>query len=145
MLRAIACYKFLKALVVAAAGLGALRLLDPAVAAWAARWAAAIPLRHGGRALRHVLEAVVGLRPRRLEEVALGAFLFATLFVVEGVGLWLGKRWAEYLTVVATTGLIPLEIVYLAHRVTVGRAATLVLNVLVVAVLVWQLRRQETR
>jgi uncharacterized membrane protein (DUF2068 family) len=46
----------------------------------------------------------MGLLPSRLVVLALGAFLYAGLFTTEGLGLWLGLRWAEYLTIVATGG-----------------------------------------
>ncbi len=140
VLRAIALYKFVKALVLAAAGLGAIRLLQPAAVAWAERWSAALALRHEGRVIQHLLALLVGMRPRRLEAVAIGAFLFATLFVIEGIGLWLRRRWAQYLTVVATTLFIPLEIFQLFRFATPARAATLAINLAVVLLLIRYLR-----
>jgi uncharacterized membrane protein (DUF2068 family) len=55
---------------------------------------------------------------------------------VEGWGLWKEKRWAEYLTVVATAGLIPFEIHELTKEVTVFRVGALVLNIAVIIFLV---------
>lgn len=76
---------------------------------------------------------------------ALKILLFtATLYcVVEGteaVGLWLGKRWAEYLTVIATAGFLPLEIHELTKRVTFLRLLALAVNV---ALLVWLIRNKR--
>ena len=65
------------------------------------------------------------------------------LELVEGVGLWMRKRWAEYLTIVATSLLIPLEVYELAHHATLLKAGGLVVNVLIVAYLVRVLRRHE--
>jgi uncharacterized membrane protein (DUF2068 family) len=60
--------------------------------------------------------------------------------VVEGIGLIRRQRWAEYLTVVATSLLLPVELYELAHRPTAGKAAVLAANVGVVVYLVVQLR-----
>jgi uncharacterized membrane protein (DUF2068 family) len=93
------------------------------------------------RLLQHLLARVAGLSPARLELVALGALLFAGLFTTEGVGLWLGRRWAEYLTVVATASFLPIEILELVQRLTVPRVTALTVNLLAVAYLMFRLRR----
>ena len=51
------------------------------------------------------------------------------------VGLWLAKRWAEYLTLVAITALIPLEIYELVLGVSVFKVITFVINVAIVVYL----------
>lgn len=57
---------------------------------------------------------------------------YALIELVEAVGLWYAKRWAEYLTVVATAAFLPLEIYELTEHVSYLKIATLVLNVLAV-------------
>jgi uncharacterized membrane protein (DUF2068 family) len=69
------------------------------------------------------------IKPQHLYEVLIVVLLYAALEATEMVGLWLTKRWAEYLTFVATVLLIPLEVYELAHHATVLKAATFVLNV----------------
>ncbi|HEX2851161.1 MAG TPA: DUF2127 domain-containing protein [Acidimicrobiales bacterium] len=54
---------------------------------------------------------------------------YGALELVEGAGLWLVQRWAEYLTVVATAAFLPLEIHEIATRTTLVRVGALVLNV----------------
>jgi uncharacterized membrane protein (DUF2068 family) len=61
---------------------------------------------------------------------------YGVLEGVEGWGLWKEKRWAEYLTVVATAGLIPFEIHELTKEVTVFRVGALVANIAVIIFLV---------
>jgi len=68
------------------------------------------------------------------------ALAYALLEGVEAWGLWHERRWAEYLTVLATAGFLPLEIHELTHRVTVARLVFLVLNVAVLVWLVWAKR-----
>jgi len=95
------------------------------------------------RHLQLLLARVAGLSPARLELVALGAFLYAGLFTVEGVGLWLRLRWAEYLTVIATTPFLPLEVFELIKQLTLPRVTALLVNLLVVAYLIYRLRRSR--
>ena len=53
----------------------------------------------------------------------------------EGVGLWLAKRWAEYLTVIATAAFLPYEVSELLKSVTVTKVGAFVINVLAVVYL----------
>ena len=144
-LRVIAAYKFLKAALTLAFAFGTLRLLRPEVAAWVERWATELSLRHDRRLLGQFISMISGLSNRRLHQLAVGVFALALLFVTEGVGLWLGKRWAEFLTVIATTLFVPFEIVQLVRQVTMPRAAALVVNLAVVAFLLYRLRWSAAR
>ena len=142
VLRLIALFKFCKAVLLVVVGLGALRLLDPGVAARAQRWMAALASSNDRSAVQHVIASLAGLSPRRLEAVGVGAFLYAVLFTIEGVGLWRSKRWAEYLTVIATLSFVPLEVFELTRTVTPPRLAALVVNLAVVAYLLGRIRRR---
>lgn len=87
-----------------------------------------------------VLRDIGAIAPHSLRLVGGAMFVYAALFIVEGIGLWRQKRWAEYLTVIATASLIPFEIFEVARRVSVPRVAILVINVLVVSYLIWRIR-----
>lgn len=69
----------------------------------------------------------------------LGGFLilYGLMRWVEAVGLWLAKRWGEYLAVVLTTVFLPWEIAELLHHVTVMKAVLLLVNIAAVVWLVW--------
>jgi uncharacterized membrane protein (DUF2068 family) len=79
----------------------------------------------------------------KLPLISIGMFVYAAVFTVEGVGLLMRKRWAEYLTVISIGGLLPFEIYEIAHRATVTRAAVMAVNVAIVVYLIWQLRRRD--
>ncbi|WP_431680578.1 DUF2127 domain-containing protein [Kitasatospora sp. KL5] len=64
--------------------------------------------------------------------VAGALVLYALVEIVEAAGLWVGARWAEYLTVVATAAFLPLEVYELTEHVSALKIGTLVLNVLAV-------------
>jgi uncharacterized membrane protein (DUF2068 family) len=75
-----------------------------------------------------------------LDEAGVGVTAFAVLEAVEMVGLWLAKRWAEYLTLVATAALLPLEVYDLSSGVTVLKIITFVVNLAIALYLLWAKR-----
>jgi uncharacterized membrane protein (DUF2068 family) len=72
--------------------------------------------------------------------LAIGLFLFAILEAAEAWGLAARRRWAEYLTVIATGVLIPLELEEVIRRPTPLRVGALLLNVAIVAWLAYRKR-----
>ena len=72
--------------------------------------------------------------------LAIGLVGYALLEGTEGIGLAMRRRWAEYLTVVATGLLIPYEVYELVHRPTLFKFGALVVNVGVVGYLAWRKR-----
>ena len=142
LIRVIAVFKLVKALLLVGVGLGSLELLNPTTAETADRWASALAWRLGPRAASAVRHGESSLNNSRLELIGIVAFLYAGLFAVEGVGLWMEKRWAEYLTIVATTSFVPFEVYELIRRASWQRSATLGINLLVVGYLVWKVRQR---
>jgi uncharacterized membrane protein (DUF2068 family) len=80
------------------------------------------------------------ITPAHLDEAGAGVVAFAVLEAVEMVGLWLAKRWAEYLTFVATAALLPLEAYDLSAGVSALKVITFVINLAIAAYLVWAKR-----
>jgi uncharacterized membrane protein (DUF2068 family) len=75
-----------------------------------------------------------------LHWVALGVLAYGALELLEAVGLWLMKRWGEYVAVVGTAIFIPLEVYELIERQTWIRISALVLNVFAVVYLLYTKR-----
>jgi uncharacterized membrane protein (DUF2068 family) len=75
------------------------------------------------------LEKALAAKPTTLTLLTLMLAAYALLEVVEGVGLWLLKRWGEYFAVVATSVFLPLEIHDLAKGITMTRLVTFTINV----------------
>jgi len=73
--------------------------------------------------------------PRHLIELGLLLTAYAALEASEMVGLWYAKRWAEYLTFIATVLLVPFELYELANGVSVFKVLTLVINLAIVVYL----------
>jgi len=86
------------------------------------------------------LAKLLNLHKNTLIILAGTAIVYCVVEGVEAVGLWRERRWAEYLTAIATAGFLPFEIHELIDRVTVLRVGALVVNVAVLAWLVWRKR-----
>ena len=86
------------------------------------------------------LAKLLNLNKDTLLLLAATAIAYCVVEGVEAVGLWRERRWAEYLTAIATAGFLPFEIKELLDRVTVLRVGALVVNVAVLVWLVWRKR-----
>ena len=78
--------------------------------------------------LSRELERLLDVRSGELTVLLVTATIYAVVESTEAYGLWRERRWAEYLTVVATAGFLPFEIRELMARVSVLRVGALVVN-----------------
>jgi uncharacterized membrane protein (DUF2068 family) len=85
--------------------------------------------------LQHTVDELFSLQSGRLHLFAAIALLYAAIEGIEAVGLWYGKRWAEYLTFLVTASLLPVEVYELSHHVSPLKVIAFVLNVAVVVYL----------
>lgn len=141
VLIAIGVFKLLKAALLVLLGVVALRLVHQDVLESVTHWVRHVRVDPGNRYVHSLISKCTGLTDRRLEELSVGTFLYAALFTVEGIGLLLRKRWAEYLTVVSTAGLLPLEVYEVAIRPRPAKIVLLVANVAIVVYLIVRLYR----
>jgi uncharacterized membrane protein (DUF2068 family) len=98
---------------------------------------------NGGSAhhgLAHEIDLLFSLQSSRLHLFAAIALVYAAIEGIEAVGLWYGKRWAEYLTFLVTASLLPVEIYELAHRFTPFKIVAFIINIAVVAYLLYAKR-----
>jgi uncharacterized membrane protein (DUF2068 family) len=142
-LRIIAAFKLLKALALIAVGIGALKLLHKDTAAIVEHWVNVFRVDPHNHFINQLLEKLSILDDRRLKELSIGTFIYAGVFLVEGVGLALKKRWAEYFTIITTSSFLPIEIYEVARRVSGGKILALVINLAVVVYLIVELRRSR--
>jgi uncharacterized membrane protein (DUF2068 family) len=93
------------------------------------------PVQTGRVGLLHDLDRLFSLRSGTLHLVGAAVSVYAVLEGVEAVGLWFQKRWAEYLTFVATTAFLPLEVYELTRTVSPLKIIALIVNLAVVVYL----------
>ncbi len=142
ILKLIALFRWAKAIVLIGAAAGALRLLHPGAAALLQQWARQLPQAAQNRFVLRSIATIAHLPTHRIEWAVAGMLAYAALFTVEGIGLWRAGRWAEWLTIVATTSFIPFEVYELWRHATALRGALVAVNVAIVVYLAWRVRRQ---
>jgi uncharacterized membrane protein (DUF2068 family) len=90
--------------------------------------------------LVHWIEMALTARTSTILGVAAAVATYGTLQLVESTGLWLMKRWGEYVAVVGTSLFLPLEVYEIVDKVTVLRIGALVINLFLVFYLIWTKR-----
>jgi uncharacterized membrane protein (DUF2068 family) len=141
VLRVIAAERFLRGLLLLAAGFYLLTHLSHDFGRLAERLIRQIELDPQQPVLHRFLVRLHDLHRHALKVAGIGALAYGGLELVEGAGLWLDQLWAEYLTVIATSLLIPIEVYELIRHPTLLKAGGIAVNVAIVAFLVWNLRR----
>jgi uncharacterized membrane protein (DUF2068 family) len=142
-LRVIGATKFATALLLGAAGLGIFRLLNGDLGEFLEHVALRLHLDPENRLVHEAIYQVAGIDRAHLKAIGAGSLFYALLELVEGVGLILRRRWAEYLTVVATVLLLPPEAYEIAQKVSMLRVGVLILNLAVLGYLIVKLRAQH--
>ena len=140
----IAAFKLLKGVALMAVAIGALNLLHKDVAAIAERLIDYLRVDPDKHYVQELLDKIGLLNDRKLKVFSAWTFFYSGLLLTEGIGLALRRRWAEYLTIVTTASLLPLEVYEIAKRVSAPRIVLLVVNIVVVIYLVFDVRRSVT-
>ena len=141
LLRLIAIFKFLKTGLFIALGIGLFKLLHKDVGDVLEHWIEALRLDPGRHFVNLALEKAARVSPAQVKKLGLGSFLYAGFFLAEGTGLWLRKRWGEWLTVIITSSLVPVEVWEIHRRFGYAKVVVLALNVAIVMYLIWHMRR----
>ena len=142
LLRLIALERIVRGVLLLAAGIYLLFHLNSDFGRLGERVMRAIELDPRRPFLHRIVVYLHHLHASEVRVAAVIALGYGLLELVEGTGLWLDQLWAECLTVVATSLLIPLELYELVHHPTALKAGGLAVNVLIVAYLVYLLRRR---
>jgi len=140
VVRLIALFKLLKGVLLIAVGVAALKLLHTDIASLVESWVAVLGLDQNSRFVGRALSAAAALTPNRVRDLIVGSFLYGGLFLTEGIGLWLLKRWAMWFTVIITGSLLPLEIYELTRHPSAGKIGLLAANLALVGYLIRRIR-----
>jgi uncharacterized membrane protein (DUF2068 family) len=143
LIRLIAFFKLLKSALLIAVGMSALRLLHKDIASVLEHWVAMLGLDPGNRYVDRALQKFGNLTPNKIKSFGVVSFIYAALFLTEGIGLWLVKRWAEWFSVIITTSLVPVELYEIYRHPSVIKCLVLVLNIAVVGYLLYRIRNEH--
>jgi uncharacterized membrane protein (DUF2068 family) len=143
-LRLIALIKLVKAALLLATSYGLYKLLNPVLVDHLHEWLNSLTDTFERRVLERGLDWLDELGTARIHGILVVTGVYTTILVTEGIGLWLHKIWAEWLTVLASASLIPFELWHLffgkSHNPLAVLAAT-TLNVIIVIYLARQLQQ----
>jgi uncharacterized membrane protein (DUF2068 family) len=127
----ISAFKLAQALLFIAIGVGALRLLHKDIGDMLEKLANHLRFNQESHFFNFVLEKAAIIDDRLLRRISVGVFFYAGLDLVEGIGLYLEKTWAEFLTLVITASFLPWEVYEVFRRITLVRVSLLTVNTLV--------------
>ena len=127
----IAVYKFLHALLFFAIGMGAHHLLHKDIADQIDLLARHLRFNPESHLVNFILDKAALLNDPLLLRIGFVAYCYATVTLIEGIGLYLEKAWGEFLTLAITASFLPWEIFEIFRRITWFRAGLLTINILV--------------
>jgi len=136
-------FKLSKAIFFTALGAGALDLMNKNISDVVMHVIDALRIDPERHFVGILMEHVGLIDTHQLKRAGILSFLYAMVCVVEGTGLMLEKRWAEYFTVTLTALGLPWESYELMMRYSPYKVALLVINLAVLLYLVWILRKRR--
>jgi uncharacterized membrane protein (DUF2068 family) len=139
----IGLWKLVEAVFFFLVGVGAFHFIHRNLGDSALRLAERLRVDPEHRAVAFLLGQLDDVTAERLRQIGVATLLYGGLRVTEGVGLVLEKAWAEYLTVGLTVAFLPWEMYEIVRRPDWLRVCLLLVNLLVLAYLVWWLRRNQ--
>jgi uncharacterized membrane protein (DUF2068 family) len=137
----IGIFKLTKAISLLLIGFGLLRLLHRDVASVTEHWIEVLRVDPDNRFIHKALVRIFNVTPKQLKELSIGTFLYAGIFLTEGIGLLRRKHWAEYMTLISTGLFIPLEVYEIIHHFTPVKVVVTALNVAIVWYLAIRIKR----
>ena len=139
----IGIFKLVKGVALLAVAIGALKLLHRDLAETLEHWINLLRIDPDSHYVHRFLAKALNVNPHQLKELSAGTFLYSAIFLTEGTGLLLRKRWAEYFTIISTGLFIPLEVYELVRHVTPVKIVVMIVNVAIVVYLVLRVRRER--
>ena len=144
-LAVIAAFKLIKGVLLLLLGLGLLKLVHAEIATLFSLLIEILHLNADSRLIHGLILKVDALQPHSVLVAGLVSLGYAGMLLVEGIGLWLEFSWAAYLTVVSTSLLLPFEMYEVIEQVSMLRIGVLLVNLVIVAYLVSQLKQHALR
>ena len=139
----LAAVKLLKGILLFIVAVKLLTLINKDVSVWFAEFIERNRIDPENRLVHAAIEKISGVTANNLIAFSVGSFLYSGLQLTEGIGLWLEKRWAEFLTVIATSLLIPVELYEIYEKFTFIRIAALAINLFIVWYLATRLKDEK--
>lgn len=142
-LRVVAFFEGAKGVLVLLVGFEALSFLHRDIHGAAVQLVEHFHLNPASHYPRIFLDAIEQVNDTRLWFMAVTAAVYSLARIIEAVGLWLRKRWAEWFAILSGGVYVPIELYEVVHEVTWPRLTLLIVNLGVVAYVVYELMRNS--
>jgi uncharacterized membrane protein (DUF2068 family) len=142
LLRVIGIFKILKTLFLIAAAVSVFHLMHQDIVEVVERWALRLHFAPGNKLVDDLLDRLMTVTKGQLFVAGLVLLAYAGMFLIEGIGLLRLKYWAEWMTVITTSGLIPIEMYEIVRHVTWLKVLAVLVNVAVAVYLAVRVRRE---
>ena len=138
----IALFKLVKAVLLIMVGVGVFKLLHRDVAQVVEHWVNLLQVDPDNQHIQNIVQKLSFIDDRKLKEIGVGTFCYAALFLTEGTGLLLRKRWAEYFTIIVTASFLPFEVYEMVREPSVVKAVVIVTNIAILIYLGLRVRHR---
>lgn len=141
----IGVFKLLKAAFLVALAFAALGMLHKDLTVECYRLSEFLHVDPENAFIDRVIQKVSGYNDTTLEHVSEFIFVYAAIYLTEGIGLLRRKRWAEWMTTIVTASFIPIELWHYWHNPSLGKASVIALNLGILIYLIRVLRHTTHR
>jgi len=132
-LKIIAGAKIAKGVALACLTLGVFDMIHKDLTALALRFVQVARISPENKYVELALVKLGLVEPSTLVRLGMLSALYASIELIEGLGLWFGAAWAEYVVVISTGLFVPEECIGLAHHPSWLRLALLLVNAAILA------------
>lgn len=138
-LRLIIVWKCIKAAIMVGLGIAAIALMHSDIHQLAVDLVSWLGIDPARPSIEKFLGRLTGLTPGRIAAIGAGAMVYAGVNLIEAWGLHRRRTWAEWMTVILTSSLVPFEIYEIAKEPTLGKVIALIVNI---AIIIYLLRHR---
>ncbi len=145
MLRIIAAIKLVKGVMLAGVALGLFTIVHRDLDQLAQRLIDLIRISPENHYAKLLLEKAGLIQPHSIMTAGIASAFYAAILLSEGIGLWIGASWAEYVVVVTTGFFVPEEILSMVHGPSLTKSIVIAVNAAIlgyVIAIVWRKRRK---
>ena len=143
VLRLIAAVKLLKGIALAGVALGLFSIVHRDLDTLAKQFIEFMRISPENHYAKLLLEKAGVVEPHSIVKAGIVTAFYAAILLSEGIGLWIGAPWAEYVVILTTGAFVPEEIMTMVHKPDLTKGIMILVNAVIlfyVISVVWKKR-----
>jgi uncharacterized membrane protein (DUF2068 family) len=133
ILRVIATVKILKGVALAGVALGLFSIVHRDLDTLARAFIDFMRISPENHYAKLLLEKAGVVEPHSILKAGIVTAFYAAILLSEGIGLWIGAPWAEYVVIVSTGAFVPEEILTMVREPNLTKGIMIVVNAVILA------------